>query len=56
MGFDERAETIDRYSSELGIPKQLIAHMSIESRARIEAERMSEEINDALEVAEEWGD
>jgi pseudouridine-5'-phosphate glycosidase len=47
---------LQRSSKELDLPQQLLVHTSIEARARIEAEKLNEWINDALDVAEEWGD
>jgi hypothetical protein len=48
--------TLQRASDELDMPMECITETSIEALARIDSERLNEWINDALEVAEEWGD
>ena len=39
-----------------GIPRQVAAPVSCEARGRINAERLSREIDEMMEVAEEDGD
>ena len=39
-----------------GIPRQVAAPVSCESRGRINAERLSREIDEMMEVAEDDGD
>jgi hypothetical protein len=49
------SRTIDK-AALAGIPRQVAAPVSCEARGRINAERLSREIDEMMEVAEEDGD
>jgi hypothetical protein len=53
--YDSLSRTIDEDALS-GIPRQVAAPISCEARGRINAERLSREIDDMMEVAEEDGD
>ena len=53
--YDSPYRTIDE-ADLAGIPRQVAAPVSCEARGRINAERLSREIDEMMEVAEEGGD